>query len=373
MPHTIKTAAVQMDATPAPLTERLARAADLVAEAASSGAELIVLPELFNCGYHYHDDNFAAAEPMDGPTVTWMRDQAAQQRVHLVGTLLVRDGDDVFNRALLFAPDGRMWRYDKQYPFAWERAYFREGQGITVADTDLGKLGLMICWDSAHTELWDRYAGEVQAMVIPSCPPLVGSLEVVFPDGQRVTSDVRAISPRSGKESVFGKDLDRRAAWMGVPVVNTGGSGRFRSHVPAPRISLAGLLVRRPDLWKRIQEAQQVMVETAYYAETKIVSAGGKVVARVERDGDAFTLGTMELPDAPPARQRSRQPRTTLMPAVTFFLDHLATAVVIPTYRAGVRRQFGGHMAPYDVRTLVWAGVATGAAMIGWLLGRLSD
>ena len=58
MPRTIKVATAQMDATPAPLSERLERAEKIVTQATQSGAQLIVLPELFNSRYAYTDDNY---------------------------------------------------------------------------------------------------------------------------------------------------------------------------------------------------------------------------------------------------------------------------------------------------------------------------
>ena len=70
-------AAVQMDANPAPTTGRLARAERLVTSTAASGAQLTVLPELFNTGYAYSDANHSRVEPLDGPTANWMRDTAA--------------------------------------------------------------------------------------------------------------------------------------------------------------------------------------------------------------------------------------------------------------------------------------------------------
>ena len=65
MPRKIKVAPVQMDAAPAPVDTRLNRAADLVSKAAAFGAQLVVLPELFNTGYEYDDRNYGLAEVLD--------------------------------------------------------------------------------------------------------------------------------------------------------------------------------------------------------------------------------------------------------------------------------------------------------------------
>lgn len=168
MSRTLKVAAVQMDAQPAPVVDRLGRAARLVADAAAQGAQLVVLPEVFNTGYTYHEINYTLAERSDGQTMTWMLAHAAQHKVHISGTFLLLDGGEIYNTAFLVAPDGRTWRYDKRYPFSWERAYFRAGSDATIADTELGKLGMMICWDHVHPELWAEHAGKVDAMVIMS-------------------------------------------------------------------------------------------------------------------------------------------------------------------------------------------------------------
>jgi predicted amidohydrolase len=179
----IRIATTQLDAAPAPLAERLGRAERLVTESAAAGAQIVVLPELFNTGYAYRDENFVLAESADGPSAQWMQQISARHGVHLAGSLLLREGQDIYNALLLYAPDGRLWRYDKNYPWAWERAYFREGHAITIAETKLGSIGLMLCWDLAHADLWQRYAGKVDLVLACSCPPNLSDPIYSFPDG----------------------------------------------------------------------------------------------------------------------------------------------------------------------------------------------
>ena len=117
MPHTLRVATIQLNATPAPTDERLKRAAQYIQQAAEEGAKLILLPELFNIGYTYTAANYQRAETLNGATVTWMQSQAQQHNIHLAGSLLLLDEEDIYNSLILVSPDGRRWRYDKNYPF----------------------------------------------------------------------------------------------------------------------------------------------------------------------------------------------------------------------------------------------------------------
>lgn len=369
MPRTLRVASVQMDATPAPTSERLARADALVAEAASSGAKVVVLPEVFNTGYAYDDANYSRAEPIDGETVTWMQRAASANNTHVVGTLLLQDSDEVYNAALLIAPDGRTWRYDKQYPWGWERAYFREGQGITIAHTDLGRFGLMICWDYAHPELWERYAGQVDAILMPSSPPAVSGMDIKFKDGVELRTDPKLVY--KGSDYPFGGDLDGAAAWMRVPVVVSTGAGRFRSKPPRPYLSTMLAVFNSPRMWSRITEARNVTLDTGYFPVAKVIDNGGQVVARVEAEGDGYTVGEITLADAPPqpVTNQLSLPFTALAYVVSDVILPLITA---PLYRRGYRDALGEHMAPPDHRARWWRRVAFAALVVGYILGRFA-
>ncbi|MEQ8675659.1 MAG: carbon-nitrogen hydrolase family protein [Aggregatilineales bacterium] len=373
MSRILRVAAVQMDATPMPVEKRLERAADLIAEAASSGALMIVLPEVFNTGYEYTDTNYGLAETINGRTVTWMRQQAREHGVHLLGSLLLRDQDEVYNSAILLAPDGRFWRYDKNFPWAWERAYFREGRGITVAETDLGNFGLMICHDYTHPELWERYAGQVDAMLLTSCPPVAHKLSWVFPDGTRRQFDDKLVYV--GDDEPFGKDLDEKAAWMGVPLINTTGAGRFSTPIPNPRLTLNVLMANEPNLWGKIQEeADKVRFDGGYFNQTKVVDAHGNVLSRVDHNADGFTLADITLEDQAP-QPKGDMPPNVYTPLMYMTSDHVVPPLMIQAYRQGYRKQFGKRMAPLQHGTKVWGAALVAAAgasaVVGWTAGRL--
>jgi predicted amidohydrolase len=361
-----------MDATPAPTSDRLERAARLVTDAAQQGAQLIVLPELFNTGYEYHERTYGLGEPISGQTMTWMRTQAKQHNLHLAGSFLLLDGEEVYNSAFIIAPDGRIWRYDKIYPYLWERAYFREGRSTTVADTDLGKLGMLICWDTAHPDLWQRYAGKVDALVITSCPPSMHRSDLVFPNGDRFTAAI-AGKPMPEDAHFQDKDIEDQAGWLRVPVVASSGAGQFRSHLPLAELYVMGVLGARADLGKYLQEAPDAVLEAGFGRYAKIIDANGNMITRVESDGDGFTIAEVELADEP-HQPTEPQPKMRLPSIGYWAIDGFGANAMIPLYREGIRRQWGAHMAPIDPRTKMWAwaaaGLATLGVFIGYLMGR---
>lgn len=374
MPRTIRIATVQMDANPAPTDERLARAGRLVDGAAAEGARLVVLPEIFNTGYGYSPQNHRRAEPLGGPTATWMKETAARQGVHLAGSLMLLDQDEVYNALLLFAPDGRMWRYDKNYPWGWERGYFRDSERITVAHTDLGKIGFLICWDSGHTGLWRRYAGRVDLMVISSCPPDISNPTFHLPSGEQVTVD--RLGPafammRGAVSATFGEMLNQQAAWLGVPAVNTVGAGHIRTDIPQGTLSLLGLATTAPWLARYLPQADRLQMSCDMAPGCKIVDAAGRVVTELTvEQGESFAIGDVALADETPV-PRGPQPAAPL-PKLTYLVsDTLLPQITIPVYRNGLRQAWGEEMAPVSSTTRRWTAVLGLGVAVGLLVGLL--
>lgn len=331
MNRKIKIASIQMDCTPMPTGERLKIASQLLEEAAD--ADIAVFPELFNTGYEYHERNYRLAEPIDGQTVTWMKAKAAQHNLHIAGTLLLRDGQDIFNAALLTAPDGRYWRYDKRYAPFWERAYFRNGDHITIADTAIGKLGMMICWDQSHPDLWEQYAGQVDAMIVMSCPGDLSTAELVFPDGFRAGFfDLVGRPPEASPVEPEPDDCHKHAAWMGVPLVESSATGKIRTRLPMIKSSFPG-----SPLEARAHQAAEMIMECGFGFQpaTQIVDRCGAVIARGSTIGNAVVFAEVELPDTVSAPQ-SPQPPMNITPEMYQLSDEVVPAMMVPLYNAGI-------------------------------------
>lgn len=349
MSHKIRVAAIQIDANPSSCEMRLPKIAAQIHAAAATGAQLIVLPELFNIGYTYADSNYEQAEQLDGATVTWMRHLAAQLNVHLAGSLLLRNADDIFNTLLLFAPNGRFWRYDKIYPWGWERAYFRSGTNITIAHTDLGAVGLLICWDVAHRDLWQRYAGQVDLMIITSCPPQVSNPTYHFADGKTLTFDQMGPLFRRIKgtdRAVFGEMLNEQTAWLGVPAINTVGCGQIKTHLPNARGSLLSMALLAPRLLKYLPQAEQTMMACSMTPGCKVVDGNGRILAQRSPEAeDGFA--SAEITIAAPRPQPTQPQPASRAPFLSYLISDLVLPqLTIPTYRHGVRRVWGQQTSP---------------------------
>ena len=364
-------AAVQMNAAPAPLSERLGRAATLIAEAAQAGANLIALPENFNTGYSYDESLYAQAETLQGPSLAWLKEQAAAHKIYVVGSILLRDVDEVYNAAFLVAPDGRYWRYDKQYPYLWERSFYREGRRLCIAETEFGRIGLMIGWDAAHAELWARYAGRVDMMIVLSTAPALPSAALVSPSGASVpVLELGAAYNWMARNfaSYLSADLQNQARWLGVPVLVSSGVGEFDSPLPMPALSVAALVALRRDLWPWLDEAGDVRLRARFEQVTQIVSEFGVLQDLVSGSEEGFVIAKF----ATPLRTLlPRGERTALqVPAVAYpLVDGLGPALMAPVYRRGLRRQWGARMGPQDTQTRLWLRLLAAVLLLGLWLG----
>ena len=133
-----------------------------VAEAAKSGAKLVLLQELHNGAYfcqHESVDEFDLAEPIPGPSTERLAKLAKQHGVVLVSSLFEKRATGLYhNTAVVFDADGSTaGKYRKMHipddPGFYEKFYFTPGDlGFTPIDTSVGRLGVLVCWDQWYPE-----------------------------------------------------------------------------------------------------------------------------------------------------------------------------------------------------------------------------
>lgn len=188
-PAPVLVAAVQMPSTLGDVEANSQRIERLARQAAARGAKIVVFPEAALTGYlsqdlrvNWHvpgrplDPAFSGRSPAEvavtvpGPHTARFARLARQLGVYLVVPFVERERSNnrYFNTACLFGPDGKLvLHYRKINPWPYpEDAWATPGKRLAVADTPLGRLGLLICFD-IHTEPPRLAAAGAQILLYP--------------------------------------------------------------------------------------------------------------------------------------------------------------------------------------------------------------
>ena len=154
-------ALVQMSCGPEP-EQNLQKALDRVADAASRGAQVVCLPELFQTQYFCQREDaalFDLAETIPGPATKALAESAKKNGVVLIASLFEKRAPGVYhNTAAIFEKDGTLnGIYRKMHipddPLYYEKFYFTPGDlGFRAIDTSVGKVGTLVCWDQWYPE-----------------------------------------------------------------------------------------------------------------------------------------------------------------------------------------------------------------------------
>ena len=156
-----KVGLIQMACTPDP-QENLARALARVKEAASAGAQVICLPELFRSQYFCQREDhafFDLAEPVPGPSTEVLGGLAKMLGVVIIAPVFERRAPGIYhNSAAVIDATGEIaGLYRKMHipddPAYYEKFYFTPGDlGFRAFDTAAGRLGTLLCWDQWYPE-----------------------------------------------------------------------------------------------------------------------------------------------------------------------------------------------------------------------------
>ncbi len=227
------------------LKRTLEKTRDLAADAARTGAKVLLFPEAFISAYPrgtsfgatigsrsregrelfqlYH----ASSIDVPGPAVDTLGEIARQSRAHLVIGVIERDGGTLYCTVLFFAPDGHlMGKHRKLMPTGSERLVWGFGDGSTmpVYDTPVGRLGAVICWENYMPMMRAAmYAQRIQVYCAPTAdgrPTWLPSMQHIALEGRCFVISSNQFARRRDYPSNYVSDLPNEPD----AIVSRGGS-----------------------------------------------------------------------------------------------------------------------------------------------------
>jgi N-carbamoylputrescine amidase len=142
--------------------DNLERVISFIQEAATRGAQIVCLQELFRSQYFCQKEDpnlFDLAEPIPGPSTDALSDIAQRKGIVIIASLFERRDAGVYhNTSVVIDSDGTLLgTYRKMHipddPLYYEKFYFTPGdQGYRTFDTRFGRIGVLVCWDQWYPE-----------------------------------------------------------------------------------------------------------------------------------------------------------------------------------------------------------------------------
>jgi predicted amidohydrolase len=150
----------QISSRVADKAKNLERIEKAVGEAKKRSAHMVIFPELSLTGYVVRDQIYELAETVPGPSTNILADLARKRQIYIIfgmPELSSRAQATIYNTAVVVGPNGLIGTYRKIYlpthSVFEEKRYFRPGQEAAVFDTELGKIGVIICYDIFFPEV----------------------------------------------------------------------------------------------------------------------------------------------------------------------------------------------------------------------------
>lgn len=162
MEENMKIYNVQMIISQQSADENYLTAEKWIRKAGEEGADVVVLPELWNTAFHM-DENVIRLADVDGlRTQEFLSGLAKEYHMNIVGgSVTVKEGDRLYNRSYIYNREGELIEtYDKVHLFSYvkEENYFERGSKPGIFELDGHKCGIVICYDTRFLEWVRLYA-----------------------------------------------------------------------------------------------------------------------------------------------------------------------------------------------------------------------
>lgn len=130
----------------------------------SESVDVIILPEMFTTGFTMHAQE--VAETMQGETVEWMKNEALKHKAAMVGSIIVSEDNNYYNRLLFVEPSGKISIYNKRHTFTLvgEDKVFTAGNKKVIMNYKGWKICPLICYD-LRFPVWARNIEDYDVLI----------------------------------------------------------------------------------------------------------------------------------------------------------------------------------------------------------------
>lgn len=144
-----KVAMIQMHVRGNDIQINLKNAEKLVAQAASNKADIAVLPECMDIGWTHPASLLNATTIPDGEVFKKLTSLAKEHNIYICSGMTEKDGEKIYNTAVLINNKGELLlKHRKINELDIGKPYYSTGDRLNVTDTELGRIGVMICADA---------------------------------------------------------------------------------------------------------------------------------------------------------------------------------------------------------------------------------
>lgn len=125
----------------------------------NENVDLIILPETFSTGFSMNTSN---AETMEGKSVSWLKTYAKKKQCCIAGSIIIKEGNNYYNRMVIAKENGVIETYDKRHLFTFgeEDKHFSAGNKKIVFELKGWKICPLICYD-LRFPVWSRNKEEI--------------------------------------------------------------------------------------------------------------------------------------------------------------------------------------------------------------------
>jgi len=169
----VRVASIQFDVILGDVAANQKKAASLIEKAASCGAQIVLLPELWNCGYIL-DELPRLAEGKSGKSITLMQKLATKHKIYIfAGSIAEKKDGKYYNTSYAINDRGDIIaKYRKAHLFSLglrEKEYFTPGDDWILVDTPYLRVGMLICYDLRFPEFCRNLALRgAELLVVPA-------------------------------------------------------------------------------------------------------------------------------------------------------------------------------------------------------------